>query len=157
MAILIFMAKDWNSVPSCSHWGMEMAKSGSKSQLWIKMTDFLLDLRYGSHRLFAYLVMIHMHTDFHSYMSILRVSDKLCEVLSMCGWEKGENTGKRRIRINSAFMLFALGPNKRATFTSFSYWISNIALELPRSCITDSACFSSSSRFIVLWKKGEGI
>lgn len=39
-----------------------------------------------------------------------------------------------------------------AAVTSFSYWISNIALELPRSCITDSACFSSSSRFIVLWK-----
>lgn len=39
------------------------------------------------------------------------------------------------------------------TGTSFSYWISNIALELPRSCITDSACLSSSSRFIVLWKE----
>lgn len=30
-----------------------------------------------------------------------------------------------------------------------------MALELPRSCITDSACFSSSSRFIVLWRHGE--
>lgn len=37
--------------------------------------------------------------------------------------------------------------------TSFSYWISSIALELPRSCITDSACFNRSSRFIVLWKE----
>ncbi len=35
--------------------------------------------------------------------------------------------------------------------TSFSYWISSMALELPRSCITDSACFRSSSRFIVLY------
>lgn len=38
------------------------------------------------------------------------------------------------------------------TSTSFSYWISSIALELPRSCMTDSACLRSSSRFIVLWK-----
>lgn len=36
--------------------------------------------------------------------------------------------------------------------TSFSYWISNMARELPRSCITDSACFSSSSLFTVRCK-----
>lgn len=43
--------------------------------------------------------------------------------------------------------------NAWRTLTSFSYWISSIARELPRSCITDSACFRSSSLFTVRWKR----
>lgn len=31
-----------------------------------------------------------------------------------------------------------------------------MALELPRSCITDSACFNSSSLFIVRYKQTGG-
>ena len=47
------------------------------------------------------------------------------------------------------------GAGGGVVLTSFSYWISSMALELPRSCITYSACFSSPSRFIVRCRRAE--